>query len=216
MSGIALIDYGMGNLRSVEKALEAVGAQVTVTSDPAVVAASDGVLLPGVGAFGDAMRELDARGLVEITRQRAHEARSGGRPFLGICLGMQVLVEGGEEDPGVPGLGIFKGSCPRLDVPGLKVPHMGWNTLLWSQRANPLFDGLPDPSDVYFVHSFHVVPADPSIIAARVDYGGLVAASLRQANLFATQFHPEKSQRIGLRILENFSRLVQSAAGVRA
>jgi len=212
---IRIIDYGMGNLRSVEKAFEALGCQAEVTRNPDEVREADGVVLPGVGAFGDAMRGLDLHGLTDVTRERAKEAIGDGRPFLGICLGLQVLVERGEEDPDVPGLGVLKGDCPRLrpEDPSMKVPHMGWNRL----RLNPgngerLFVGLPDPAYVYFVHSYFVVPEDDKVVAAETDYGRRFCCAVAKGNLFATQFHPEKSQVVGLQILRNFAALV-SATG---
>ncbi len=207
---IAVIDYGMGNLRSVEKALEALGARVQVTRDPDVVGAAGAVILPGVGAFGDAMRGLDVFGLTAAARRRATEAAEGGRPFLGICLGMQVLVERGDEDPDVQGLGVIRGMCPRLrpEDPQLKVPHMGWNCLRFLPGdGDRLWEGLPDPTYVYFVHSYCVAPSDPGVAAAETDYGQRFCCALARGNLFATQFHPEKSQAVGLRILRNFAAL---------
>jgi len=207
---IAIVDYGMGNLRSVEKALASLGCPVEVTRDAAVLDRAEALLLPGVGAFGDAMRELDQRGLADIVRRRAEEAAGGGRPFLGICLGMQVLVGDGEEDPGVPGLGVIAGRCPRLRPTGheYKVPHMGWNGLsLHAGDGEALFSGIAEGSFVYFVHSYHVCPTDSGVVAAETDYGQPVCAALARGRLFATQFHPEKSQAVGLRILANFARL---------
>jgi glutamine amidotransferase len=208
---IAIADYGMGNLHSVRNAFESLGARVEVTPDAAVLEAAPAVVLPGVGAFGDAMRELEARGIRDVVRARAAEALGGGRPFLGICLGMQVLVPGGEEDPGVPGLGVLDGTCPRLVRPGRKVPHMGWNALELRQHDNALFDGLPEKAYVYFVHSYHVAPAHDRVVAATVDYDGPIVASVHAGRLYATQFHPEKSQAVGLRMLENFIALVATA-----
>lgn len=211
---IAVVDYGMGNLQSVRKALEHLAIPVVVTHDPAVIDRAAGVILPGVGAFGDAMREMGARGIVDVVRRRGREAAEGGRLFLGICLGMQVLVDDGEEDPGVAGLGIIAGKCPRLRRPGMKIPHMGWNALALASPDNPLFEGLPANPYVYFVHSYEVVPHDAAVVAATADYAGPIVASLWKANLFATQFHPEKSQQVGLRMLESFGRLVAAGAGV--
>jgi len=207
---IAIIDYGMGNLRSVEKALEALGAPAAITRDAAVVERADGVILPGVGAFGDAMRGLDLYRLTDVTRARAREALEGGRPFLGICLGLQVLVERGEEDPDVAGLGVLEGTCPRLRPadPALKVPHMGWNALRFQKgEGDRLWRTLPEGSYVYFVHSYAVAPDDPAVIAAQTSYGDWFCSAIARGNLFATQFHPEKSQRVGLRILRNFAEL---------
>lgn len=201
---LAIVDYEMGNLRSVAKALEHLGCIPSVTKDAYAIERADAVILPGVGAFGDAMREMHRAGLVGVVRDRAREAAEGGRPFLGICLGMQVLVNEGEEDPGVPGLGVVPGACPRIVRTDLKVPHMGWNSLVFTQPENPLFAGMASGTYVYFVHSFQVAPDDRSVAAATVDYGGTIVASLRQRNLYATQFHPEKSQLAGLTILRNF------------
>lgn len=209
---IRIIDYGMGNLRSVEKAFASLGCDATVTRDADEVERAPAVVLPGVGAFGDAMRGLDLYGLTDLTRTRALEAKEGGRPFLGICLGMQVLVPRGEEDPDVPGLGVLEGSCPRLRPadPSMKVPHMGWNRLLLKPGdGDKVFNGLPDPSYVYFVHSYYLAPDDPAVVAAETDYGQTFCCAVAKGNLFATQFHPEKSQVIGLRILRNFAGLVE-------
>ena len=199
---IAIIDYGMGNLHSAAKALEKVGAQVTVTRDPELVRQADKVILPGVGAFGDCMKNLNERGLAPVI----HEVIAASKPFLGICVGLQMLFEGSEEDPGVAGLGIFKGLVRKIVAPGLKVPHMGWNNLVL-QGSSPLFAGLPASAYVYFVHSFHAVPADPSIVTAVTDYGGPVTAAVGQGLVQAVQFHPEKSSTIGLQILTNFKEM---------
>jgi glutamine amidotransferase len=196
---ITIIDYGMGNLYSVEKAFAQIGAQALITSDAKVVAKADQVVLPGVGAFGDCMKNLTDYGLVDVI----HEVIGRGTPFLGICLGLQLLFEGSEEDPGVNGLGIFQGLVRRIEAPGLKIPHMGWNSLAFSGKS-PLFTGLPADPFVYFVHSYHAVPEDLSVITADVDYGGKVTAAVGRGNIQAVQFHPEKSSRIGMRILENF------------
>jgi len=208
---IAIIDYGSGNLRSVSKAFAHLGADVVVTSDAAAIADAPAVVLPGVGAFGDAMTELGKRGIADVARERAVEARDGGRPFLGICVGMQILVDEGEEDPGVHGLGAIAGTCPRIRGESLKVPQIGWN-LLNIRRPSPLLEGIPEGSWVYFVHSYRVEPADPSTILATVEYGGPIVAILERGNLFATQFHPEKSQRVGLQLLRNFASLVGATA----
>jgi len=195
---IAIVDYGMGNLRSVEKALERVGFEARITSDPTEIAAAGHVVLPGVGAFGDGMAGLRSRGLVGAVG----EAALSGRPFLGVCLGMQLLFDSSEESPGVSGLGVARGTVKRLRVK-LKVPHMGWNNLAMRKESR-LLAGLPAGSYVYFVHSYIVCPADEGLIAAEADYGGPFAAAIERANLFATQFHPEKSQEVGLAILRNF------------
>ena len=199
MMKIAIIDYGMGNLHSAAKALEKVGAQVAVTRDPERVRQADKVVLPGVGAFGDCMKNLNERGLAPVI----HEVIAAGKPFLGICVGLQMLFEGSEEDPGIAGLGIFKGLVRKIVAPGLKVPHMGWNSLAL-QAASPLFQGLPPAAYVYFVHSFHAVPTDQSCITAVTDYGGQVTAAVGRGLVQAVQFHPEKSSAVGLKILANF------------
>lgn len=202
MMKIAIIDYGMGNLHSAAKALEKVGAQVAVTRDPERVRQADKVVLPGVGAFGDCMKNLNERGLAPVI----HEVIAAGKPFLGICVGLQMLFEGSEEDPGVAGLGIFKGLVRKIVAPGLKVPHMGWNSLAL-QAASPLFQGLPPAAYVYFVHSFHAVPTDESCITAVTDYGGQVTAAVGRGLVQAVQFHPEKSSAVGLKILANFKEM---------
>ncbi len=202
MMNIAIIDYGMGNLHSAAKALEKVGAQVSVTRDPELVRQADKVVLPGVGAFGDCMKNLNERGLAPVI----HEVIAAGKPFLGICVGLQMLFEGSEEDPGIAGLGIFKGLVRKIVAPGLKVPHMGWNSLAF-QAASPLFQGLPPTAYVYFVHSFHAVPTDQSCITAVTDYGGQVTAAVGRGLVQAVQFHPEKSSAVGLKILANFKEM---------
>lgn len=200
---IAIIDYGMGNLYSVEKAFVKLGAEVIVTSDPKVIASADKVVLPGVGAFGDCMRNLIDYRLIEVIRQVIAE----GKPFLGICLGLQLLFEGSEEDPGVAGLGIFPGVVRKVAAPGLKVPHMGWNSLE-AKTASPLFVNLPAQPYVYFVHSYHAVPTDSSLVTAVTDYGGPVTAAVGRGNVQAVQFHPEKSSVVGMAILANFKELL--------
>lgn len=200
---IAIIDYGMGNLRSVQKGFEKVGVSATVTNDPRALADATKVVLPGVGAFGDAMRELRARGLVDPVRQ----AIDADKPFLGICLGLQLLFEVGHEGGRHEGLGVLRGEVVRFDVPAdLKVPHMGWNQLA-IRRPAPLLSGLADGTHAYFVHSYYVVPRDEDVIATQTDYGGLFTSMIWRDNLFATQFHPEKSQADGLRMLKNFAEL---------
>ena len=197
---VAIIDYDAGNIRSVEKAVRYLGKEVTVTSDPDKILAADRVILPGVGAFGDAMKRLHAMGLVEVIRQVAER----GTPFLGICLGLQLLFEKSEESPGVPGLGLLRGKILRLpELPGLKVPHIGWNSLKYPNPGR-LFRGIPEDSYVYFVHSYYLKAQDEGIVTATTEYGTLVHASVESGNLFACQFHPEKSSETGLTILENF------------
>ena len=200
---IAIIDYGMGNLRSVQKGFEKVGHQAIVTSDPAVVKAAAKVVLPGVGAFEDAIAELRRRDLVEPVRQ----AIESGKPFLGICLGLQLLFERSYENGEHEGLGVLKGTVVRFDIPPeYSVPHMGWNQLS-IQRQAPILAGLRDGTFVYFVHSYYVVPDDRGVIATETDYPQAFCSMVWRDNLFATQFHPEKSQADGLRILRNFADL---------
>lgn len=197
---VAIIDYDAGNIRSVEKAVRYLGKEVTVTSEPEEILAADRVILPGVGAFGDAMKRLHAMGLVEVIRQAADR----GTPFLGICLGLQLLFEKSEESPGVPGLGLLQGEILRLpEHPGLKVPHIGWNSLKYPNPGR-LFRGIPEDSYVYFVHSYYLKAQDEGIVTATTEYGTLVHASVESGNLFACQFHPEKSSSTGLLMLENF------------
>ena len=209
MSTIAVIDYGMGNLRSVSKAIEYVsdGAQVQVTSDPVVVAAADRVVFPGQGAMPDCMKELADRGLRD-----AVITASKNKPFLGICIGEQMLFEYSEEG-GVSGLGIFAGEVRRFsaapmraaDSRLLKVPHMGWNEVRQA-RPHPLWEGIPDGERFYFVHSYFVVPKDSALITGETTYGVPFTAAVGRDNIFATQFHPEKSAAMGLRLLANFVR----------
>ena len=197
---IAIIDYDAGNLRSVEKALQALGEETVITRDRDEILSADRVILPGVGAFGDAMEKLHQYGLVEIIRQVVQN----GTPFLGICLGLQLLFEESEESQGVPGLGILKGKIRRIpNTPGLKIPHMGWNSLIL-RPGTRLFSGLGEDPYVYFVHSYYLEAADPEIVAARTDYGVEIHAAVEKDNVFACQFHPEKSSDTGLQILKNF------------
>ncbi|HEX3657592.1 MAG TPA: imidazole glycerol phosphate synthase subunit HisH [Pirellulales bacterium] len=198
---IAIIDYGMGNLRSVQKGFEKVGHAAVITSDPAEVAKADKVVLPGVGAFADAMHELRSRKLIAPVR----DAIASGKPFLGICLGLQLLFDAGYEDGRHEGLGVLAGEVVRFKVPPeYKVPHMGWNQLTLRQKA-PLFAGLGDGTYVYFVHSYYVVPRDRQVIAAETNYPEPFCAAVFSGNIMATQFHPEKSQADGLRMLRNFA-----------
>ena len=195
---IGVVDYGSGNLCSVCKALEAAGARSSLVSGPAGLAGLDAVVVPGVGSFGDCAANLRATGLWEPLR----EWLAAGRPYLGICLGYQLLFESSEESPGVAGFGAVPGRVVRFSGGGLKVPHMGWNTL--SALRGPLYNGLPDELPVYFVHSYYPVPDDPALASATCEYGVRFAASLSSGLLHATQFHPEKSQAAGLAILRNF------------
>ncbi|MEN3001343.1 MAG: imidazole glycerol phosphate synthase subunit HisH [Armatimonadota bacterium] len=199
---IAIIDYGMGNLRSVQKAFEALGAPAQITADPATIRTADAVVLPGVGAFGAAMARLHEAGLVAPLRAIIEN----GKPFLGICLGLQLLFESSEESPGVEGLGVLRGRVVGFQSHGsfpLPVPHIGWNQLL-PVPSCPLWQGMPEQAFVYFVHSFYPEPAEPRLITAWCDYGVRFPCAVQQGNLFAVQFHPEKSGAVGLSILRNF------------
>jgi len=198
---IALIDYGMGNLGSVDKALQRVGCQVRITNDAEVIQQADGVVLPGVGAFDDCMEHLQSCALVAPIK----DAIEQGKPFLGICLGLQVLFEGSEEGSKLPGLGVLKGRVVRFRH-NLKIPQIGWNQIS-IQRHAPHLGGIADGSWVYFVHSYYVEPEDEGIIATTTEYGCQFVSSVWRDNLFACQFHPEKSQDVGIKILENFGKL---------
>jgi len=200
---MAIVDYGMGNLRSVQKALEKLGYHAVITSDPQTIARAEKLILPGVGAFADAMKRLHQAGLVIPIREHI----AADKPFLGICLGLQLLFEKSYEDGEHSGLGILRGEVVRFaDVPGLKVPHMGWNQVVHTGEC-PLFAGVPSGSYVYFVHSYYAVPAEAEVVAARTEYGGWFTSAVWRGRLFATQFHPEKSQQVGLRMLANFASL---------
>jgi glutamine amidotransferase len=197
---IAVVDVCSGNLRSVERALEHVGGDVVVTRDAETVRRADKIVVPGQGAFGVFMRGLDERGLGDALR----EAIASGRPFLGICLGLQILFDASEEQGPCKGLGVLAGNVVKI-APGdarLKIPHIGWNRV--SGRGDPLLHGTGDAPHVYFVHSYHAVPADRSIVVLEAEHGVPVCAAIRKDNLFACQFHPEKSQAVGLQILRNF------------
>jgi glutamine amidotransferase len=198
---IAIIDYGMGNLRSVQKGFEKVGHRAVVTSDLAQLAAAAKLVLPGVGAFEDAMTELRRRGLVKPILA----AIDSGKPLLGICLGLQLLFETGYENGRHQGLGVLSGEVVRFDLPAeYTVPHMGWNQLA-IRRPAPLLEGLAEGTYVYFVHSYYVVPGDVGVVATETEYGGPFCSMIWRDNLIATQFHPEKSQSDGLRMLKNFA-----------
>ena len=200
---IAVIDYDAGNIRSVEKALVRLGQDVKITGDPEEILSADKVILPGVGAFGDAMAQIRSRGLEEVI----HRAVERNTPFLGICLGLQLLFEHSGEAPGVEGLGILKGDILRIpEAEGLKIPHMGWNSLHLENNGR-LFRGVPENSYVYFVHSFYLKAEDETIVKASTEYGTHIHASVEQGNVFAYQFHPEKSSEVGLKILKNFVEL---------
>jgi len=207
---IALIDYGSGNLRSVEKALRKVGADVNVTTRPEGLKSANGAVLPGVGAFDDCITALQRQELLVAVK----EFIATGRPFLGICVGYQALFERSEEfNSCAAGLRIFEGKVVRFpDKPGLKVPQIGWNQIQIIQPKCPLYRGIADGSHVYFVHSFFPQSKDESIVATRTDYGGSFASSIWHDNVFATQFHPEKSQAVGLKLLQNFVELVETKA----
>ena len=197
---IAIIDYDARNIKSVEKALLSMGETPVLTRDPEVILQADHIILPGVGSFGDAMENLNKFGLIDVI----HEAINRKIPFLGICLGLQLLFESSEETPGVAGLGILKGKIVRIpEGPGLKIPHMGWNSLNVREGAS-LFKGLEKEPYVYFVHSYYLQAKDPKIVAATTEYGVTIHASVEKENVFACQFHPEKSSKTGLAILKNF------------
>jgi glutamine amidotransferase len=202
---IAIIDYGMGNLRSVQKGFEHVGVQVRVVSDARSVQDAAGIVLPGVGAFPDCMRNLDELGLIAPILRSIQK----GKPYLGICLGLQVLFTESKEFGRSRGLDVFKGSVPRFPRSGLKIPHMGWNQIDIKQRP-PIFADIPDRSFFYFVHSYYVAPEDPGIVAATTDYGISFTSMVWKDNVVATQFHPEKSQKLGLQVLKGFGDFVRS------
>lgn len=200
---VGIIDYDAGNLRSVEKALQAIGEEVLVTREKKALLEADRVILPGVGQFGDAMEKLKSMGLVPVIEELVLQ----GKPFLGICLGLQLLFERSEEAPGVPGLGILKGEiCKIPDGEGLKVPHIGWNSLELSGDGR-LFRGIAQEPYVYFVHSYYLKASAPEIVKAKTSYGVSIDASVEYKNVFACQFHPEKSSSTGLAILKNFAEL---------
>ena len=202
---IAIIDYDAGNIGSVEKALNFLGEKTIVTEDPVRILNADGVILPGVGAFGGAMARLRARGLEEVIRKCVDREI----PFLGICLGQQLLFESSEESPGVKGLHILDGRVMRIPAQeGLKVPHMGWNDLQFPRQGR-LFEGLSDHTSVYFVHSYYLRAGEDQVATARTEYGLMIDASVEKGNVFGCQFHPEKSADAGLQILRNFIRVTK-------
>ncbi|MBP3458730.1 MAG: imidazole glycerol phosphate synthase subunit HisH [Lachnospiraceae bacterium] len=197
---ITIIDYDAGNIKSVEKAFQLLGEQVVLTRDREKILSADAVVLPGVGAFGDAMEKLHRYGLVDVIQ----EVVGQGIPFLGICLGLQLMFERSDESPGVEGLGILKGDIIHIpEESGLKIPHIGWNSLKFPVKGR-LFQGISEDSYVYFVHSYYLRAVDESIVTATTEYGTLIHASVEQGNVFACQFHPEKSSEVGLQILRNF------------
>ena len=193
----AIIDYGVGNLYSVEKAFAAIDEEVKVTGNAEDLRAADKLVLPGVGAFGDCMKNLESTGLIPVILEQVEN----NKPLLGICVGLQILFECSEESPGVKGLGIFKGMVKKINAPSLKIPHMGWNSIL---MHNNLFNNLKEKPYFYFVHSYHAVPENKDIIAATTDYGETLTAAVANKNIYATQFHPEKSGDVGLQVLKNF------------
>ncbi len=200
---IAIIDYGAGNLRSVEKAFAYLGYETVVSSDEKEILSADKVVLPGVGAFGDAMDMLRRSGLDETVKK----AVAGNIPLIGICLGMQMLFEESEEGPGVPGLGIFKGKIKKFEeTPGFKIPQIGWNSIKIKEGSR-LFKDIPDDSYVYFVHSYYLKADDENIVAAKCDYIHPFHAAIEYKNVFACQFHPEKSGKTGLKMLSNFAEI---------
>jgi glutamine amidotransferase len=200
---IAVIDYDAGNIKSVEKALNFLGEEVLVTRDKELLLTAEKVILPGVGAFGDAMNQLRHYDLIEVIHQIVQKKT----PFLGICLGLQLLFESSEESPGVEGLGILKGRILRIpEKEGLKVPHIGWNSLKLSNHGR-LFEGVEEGAYVYFVHSYYLKASDTGIVTASTEYGVPIHASVEQDNIFACQFHPEKSSDTGLQILRNFVKI---------
>lgn len=200
---IAIIDYDAGNIKSVEKALQHLGEECIVTRDPEIILNAEKVILPGVGAFGDAMGKLHNYGLVSVIKKVVEK----GTPFLGICLGLQLMFERSDESIGVEGLGLLKGEIVRIpDKEGLKIPHIGWNSLKFPNKGR-LFEGIEEDSYVYFVHSYYLKAEDKSIVKATTDYSTLIHASVEKDNVFACQFHPEKSSEVGLKILSNFVKI---------
>lgn len=199
---IAIVDYGMGNLRSIANALKKVGAEAVLTQDRQIIRSSRAIMVPGVGAFGKCIENLKKAGLFEFLKEMVEE----GKLYFGICLGMQILFEESEEAPGMQGMGFIKGKVPRFAGGAVKVPHMGWNSIDIVKK-HPFFEGVEEGSYFYFVHSFFCLPAEEGVIATKTTYGVEFASSVQKGNVFACQFHPEKSQTVGLRLLENFVRL---------
>lgn len=200
---VAIIDYDAGNIKSVEKAVNALGYEAVVTRDKDIILNADHVILPGVGAFGDAMKKLHSYGLVDVIQK----VTANNTPFLGICLGLQLMFESSEEAPGVEGLGLLKGKIVLIpDGDDLKIPHIGWNSLKYPNKGR-LFAEIPENSYVYFVHSFYLQAEEEEIVKATTEYGALIHASVEKGNIFACQFHPEKSSDVGMKILENFLKI---------
>ncbi|HOA51125.1 MAG TPA: imidazole glycerol phosphate synthase subunit HisH [Thermogutta sp.] len=203
-SDVTIVDYGMGNLRSVQKAFERLGLRAEITDVPDRILIAERLVVPGVGAFGDAIQELERRGLVKPIMKFIES----GRPFLGICLGLQLLFEKSYGNGVHKGLGLLRGDVVRFELPSeFSIPHMGWNQVR-QECPTPLMRDIPDESYFYFVHSYYVVPTDPEVVAGTTDYGVRFCSMIRQDNVFATQFHPEKSQSLGLQLLRNFASLV--------
>lgn len=202
---IAIIDYDAGNIKSVEKALRYLGEDAVITREENTILRADGVILPGVGAFGDAMEKLHTYGLAEVI----HRSVAQGTPFLGICLGLQLLFDSSEESPGVEGLHVLEGKIVRLPSEnGLKVPHIGWNNLTFPHKGR-LFEGVPENAYVYFVHSYYLKASDEKQVTAATEYGTYIHASVEKDNVFACQFHPEKSSDVGMQLLRNFIRVTK-------
>ena len=205
---IAIIDYDAGNIKSVEKACQFLGEEIVVTRDRETIMAADGVILPGVGAFGDAMEKIHSYKLTDTIK----EVAKSGKPFLGICLGLQLMFESSDEAPGVEGLGILPGKIVRIpDGEDIKVPHIGWNSLSFPNKGR-LYKGLEENCFVYFVHSYYLQAGEPEMVVASTEYGVEIHASVEKGNVFACQFHPEKSSTVGLKILENFISVVKGEA----
>ncbi|MCE0482686.1 MAG: imidazole glycerol phosphate synthase subunit HisH [Methylacidiphilales bacterium] len=208
---IGIVDYGIGNLRSVQKALQHVGGEAQFVRSPDEIARADGLVLPGVGNFGDCVASLARSGMWDDVLAWAQS----DRPFFGICVGYQMLFESSEEAPGQKGLGVFAGQVRKFsDKHGLKIPQIGWNTVTVKQPKAPLLEGIRTGDFVYFVHSYYAVPKEPSLVALETTYGDTFAAAVARRNLLATQFHPEKSQRAGLLMLQNFVALAKKGAGL--
>jgi glutamine amidotransferase len=203
---IAVVDYGMGNRRSVEKALEHVGARALITADHDAITRADGLVVPGVGAFPLAMERLNASGLADLV----HARLADGVPVLGICLGLQLALDSSTEQDGAAGLGIVPGQVRELSAPGLKLPHIGWSMCAW-QRPSELIEGLPDPCAFYHVHTFYPAPSDPQDVLGIADYGGPFVTAVQRGRFFGVQFHPEKSSTHGLRLLANFTSICTRA-----
>lgn len=205
---IAIIDYDAGNIKSVEKAFQALGQEIVVTRDKDIILNAEGVVLPGVGAFGDAMEKLHDYDLVDTI----HKVVEKNTPFLGICLGLQLMFESSEETPGVEGLKLLEGKIVRIpEGEGIKIPHIGWNSLSYP-NAGRLYKDIPEDSFVYFVHSYYLQAKEPEIVKASTEYGVNIHASVEKGNVFACQFHPEKSSAVGMKILENFIAVVKGEA----